>query len=150
MSLEFPFFPGNCLSRFVNRSNIKFEQDILGRTNCLLSSHYISSIWYDIECIENTESSSSSIIVGAFTAMRACSQCCCLATLEEEHRQQGDLIHRLLFFQNKKIRLKMYGFNTHNYTVFSKCSKYDGWDFPTLRVLEYLSHNQKLNSFLYT
>jgi hypothetical protein len=72
MSLEFLFFPGNCASRFVNRFNIKLEQDILGRTNCLLSSHYILSIWYDKDCIENTASSGSSIIAGVFIAARAC------------------------------------------------------------------------------
>jgi hypothetical protein len=58
--------------------------------------------------IENTASSSCSIVAREFIATGTCLPSCCLATLRgETHRQQGELISLLLFFQNKESRLKI-------------------------------------------
>jgi hypothetical protein len=62
----------------------------------LLPFHYILSIWYDTDSIENTLSNN------VFSDR-------CLATIGEDtetHRQQGDLISLLLFLQNKESRKK--------------------------------------------
>jgi hypothetical protein len=60
---------------------------------------------FSLNCIENTTSN----IVCVFTAAGTCLPSYCLATIRgdtQTHRQQGDSISLLLFFQEKEIRLK--------------------------------------------
>jgi hypothetical protein len=60
-----------------------FKQEVLGRTNCLLSIHYILYIQYDTERIEKTMSNSFSIFASVFV------------TTGQENRinGQGDPLH---------------------------------------------------------
>jgi hypothetical protein len=82
------------------------NQQVLGRTNNLLSFHNILGIWYDTDRIENTVSGSSSIDACVFVAARTCLPSRCLSTLCGIRRQEGYLISHLHFFQNKESRLK--------------------------------------------
>jgi hypothetical protein len=50
------------------------------RTNNLLSFHYILSIWYDMDCSENTASCNSSVVACVFTAVGTCTPSHSLAT----------------------------------------------------------------------
>jgi hypothetical protein len=50
------------------------------RTNHLLSFHYVLSIWYDMDCLENTASYSSSVVACVFITVGMCIPSHCLAT----------------------------------------------------------------------
>jgi hypothetical protein len=56
------------LNRSIYIFKISWKQNVLGRTNHLLSFHYVLNIRYDMDHIENTASNSSSIVACAFTA----------------------------------------------------------------------------------
>jgi hypothetical protein len=79
--------------------NYYFKQEVQGRINCLLSFHYILGISYAKDCTENS-ASNSSIVACIFVVVGTCLPNPYLATA-------GDLLSLLLFFQNKKSRLKV-------------------------------------------
>jgi hypothetical protein len=69
--------PGNPQSWKVSvspRTRLVFiiQQEVLGRNNRLLSVHYIFSIWYDTDRIENTASNSSSVVACVFVVAGTC------------------------------------------------------------------------------
>jgi hypothetical protein len=66
--------------------------------------------------IENTLSNSSPIVTSVFIAMGHVHQA--NAWPWHAHREQGDLIRLLLFFQNKESRLKIYFYNLLIYNLF--------------------------------
>jgi hypothetical protein len=68
----------------MNHSKPNLTQEVLGRTNRLISFHYIFSISYDTDRIENIASNGSSIFVFVFLATRTYLQSRCLATLGGE------------------------------------------------------------------
>jgi hypothetical protein len=87
------------------------EQEILGRTDCFLSFHYIFSIWYDTNCIGNI-ASNSSVVSCIYVAMGTCLPSCCLAGGggggggmggRTDTQTHGDLIRLLLFFKIRKV-----------------------------------------------
>jgi hypothetical protein len=82
------------------------KQEVLRRTNRLLSFRYTLSIWYEKDRIQNTASNGSSIAACLFVAAGTCLPTRCLAPIRGAHRQQGELINILLFFKNKKSTLK--------------------------------------------
>jgi hypothetical protein len=82
---------------------LRIKQEVLGRTDSLLSFHYILNILYNMDRTENTASSSSSIACAFFT-VGTCLPSCCVAPIGGIHRQQASIY---ICFQNKESRLKM-------------------------------------------
>jgi hypothetical protein len=104
------------------------KQEVLGRINSLPYFHYILSILYDTDRIDNT-ASNSSIVACVFFAMGACLLSCCLSTAVSScftvpyFRRWGEGAHihtythtatwthklPLIFFQNNVNTAKCYG-----------------------------------------
>jgi hypothetical protein len=59
----------------------KSTQEVLGRTSRLLPFHYVLSIWYDTDRIENNTSESISIVACVFVAAKTSLLNRCLATI---------------------------------------------------------------------
>jgi hypothetical protein len=77
------------------REEIK-EQEMLGRTNRLLSCRYILSIWYDMNCTENDACNSSYIFACVFVAAVMCLPSRCLAKIGR-HTVRWCLKFRFIF-----------------------------------------------------
>jgi hypothetical protein len=89
--------------RYWQPREMSLKQEVLGRNN-RLTFLSLRIIWYDTDRTENTASESSSVVGCVFVAARYLPSRC-LAMLGT-HRQQGDLISVLSFFQNNESSLK--------------------------------------------
>jgi hypothetical protein len=108
--LYYHYTTTNSCVRFSHTFWLSTIHNRMGRTNHLLSFHYILSIWHDTDHRENIVSDSSSIVACVSISIGMCLWSHCLATtgVGGIHRQQGHLISILLFFQNKESRLKVH------------------------------------------
>jgi hypothetical protein len=78
-------------------------QQVLGRIYRLLSFHYILSVWYDMDRVENT-AYSTPVVVCVIFAAGTCLSSCCLVTLRGGDRHTArDLINLFFFFKIMKV-----------------------------------------------